>query len=154
MTISKHSQFLAVMALSGCLFMFPAIVSRQANMVAISQENRVPSVYLGNWSGQASQNNNTAWSISVSIVPGSVGSVVGKIDYPSLNCGRELTLQQVNKGSIALLENLTYGAGTCVDRGTNVLKLSSAKKLDFQWFSPKGELEATGILRKASPDRR
>jgi hypothetical protein len=154
MTIHKYSQLLAVAALSGCLFMFPAIVSKQENMMASSQENRVPSVYLGNWSGQANQNNNTAWSISLSIVPGSIGSVVGKIDYPSLNCGGELTLKQVTKDSIALLENLSYGAGTCVDRGTNVLKLSSARKLDFHWLNPKGELEATGMLRKVNPNQR
>jgi hypothetical protein len=134
--------------------MFPAILSKQADMVAIAQENRVPSVYLGDWSGKANQNNNTAWPISLSIVPGTLGSVVGKIDYPSLNCGGELTLKRVTRNSIELFENLTYGAGTCVDRGTNILKLSSSRKLDFNWLNPRGELEALGMLRKVSPARR
>jgi hypothetical protein len=134
--------------------MFPAILSKQADMVAIAQENRVPSVYLGDWSGKANQNNNTAWPISLSIVPGTLGSVVGKIDYPSLNCGGELTLKRVTRNSIELFENLTYGAGPCVDRGTNILKLSSSRKLDFNWLNPRGELEAIGMLRKVSPARR
>lgn len=134
--------------------MLPAILSKQSDMVATAQEHRIPSIYLGDWSGKANQNNNTSWPISLSIVPGTLGSVVGKIDYPSLNCGGELTLKRVTRNSIELAENLTYGAGTCVDRGTNILKLSSSRKLDFNWLNPRGELEATGILRKVSLDRR
>ena len=122
--------------------------------IAISQANNIPSVYLGTWSGRANQNNNTTWSISLSIVSGSIGSVVGKIDYPSLNCGGELTLQRITKDSIELLENLSYGMDRCINRGTNVLKLSSARKLDFYWLNPNGELEATGMLRKVSSNRR
>ena len=154
MTISKHSRLFALTVLSGCLLMFPAILSKQADMVATAQENRVPSGYLGDWSGKANQNNNTAWPISLSIVPGTLGSVVGKIDYPSLNCGGELTLKRVTRNSIELFENLTYGAGTCVDRGIDILKLSSSRKLDFNWLNPRGELEATGMLRKVSPNKR
>jgi hypothetical protein len=134
--------------------MLPNIFSKQSNMVAIAQEQGVPPVYLGDWAGKANQNNNTAWPISLSIIPGRLGSVVGKIDYPSLNCGGDLTLKRVTKNSIELLENLTYGAGTCVDRGTNILRLSSSRKLYFNWLNPRGELEATGMLRKVSPDRR
>jgi hypothetical protein len=122
--------------------------------IAISQANSTPSVYLGTWAGQGNQNNNTSWSISLSIVSGTIGSVVGKIDYPSLNCGGEWTLQRVTKNSIELLENLSYGMDRCVDRGTYVLKLSSARKLNFHWLNPSGKLEATGMLRKVSSDRR
>jgi hypothetical protein len=154
MTIIKYSRLFALTILSGSLLIFPAILSKQANTIATAQEHRIPSVYLGDWSGRAQQNNNTAWSISLSIIPGSLGSVVGKIDYPSLNCGGELTLKRVTKNSIELFENLTYGASTCVDRGTDILRLSSARKLDFNWLNPRGELEATGILRRVSPDRR
>ena len=125
-----------------------------AKKVAVSQASSIPSVYLGTWSGSANQNNNTAWSISLSIASGSIGSVVGKIDYPSLNCGGELTLQRVTKNSIELLENLSYGMDRCINRGTNVLKLSSARKLDFYWLNPNGELEATGMLSKVSSNRR
>jgi hypothetical protein len=150
MIISKPFHFFMVTPLSICLILIPAILSKQANMGVRSEEKGFSPAYVGTWSGYGNQNNGTNWTIRLSIVPGSVDSVVGKIDYPSLGCGGELTLKQASNSSIELFENLTYGMDRCVNQGTDVLKLSSNRKLEFSWFNPKGQQEATGKLRKVS----
>jgi hypothetical protein len=120
------------------------------SMEVKAQSKGFISSYVGVWSGNGNQKNGTEWSILLSIVPGSVDSVVGTIAYPSLGCGGELTLQQSKNGSIALLENLTYGMDRCINRGTAILKITSSRKLGFTWFNPKGEQEAIGTLRRIS----
>jgi hypothetical protein len=141
---SKYFRFVVATPLSICFILALTSLSKQA----ISQTKEFSSSYVGVWTGYAKQNNGTNWSIKISIVPGSINSVVGKIDYPSLGCGGELTLQQVENNSIKLFENLTYGKDRCVNQGTDVLKLSSNRKAEFLWFSPAGQQEASGTLRK------
>jgi hypothetical protein len=144
MIISNPFRILIITLFSICFILLTSIVGVK------SQEKGLVSAYIGIWSGSGNQQNGSEWSILLSIVPGSIDSVVGTIAYPSLSCGGELTLQRIKNGSIELFENLTYGIGTCVNRGTDIFKLSSSRKLEFSWISPKGQREATGILRKIS----
>jgi hypothetical protein len=141
---TKQFQNLIVVLFSLCLVLIPAILSANA------QDQKIDPAYVGVWSGNGNQVNGTSWSILLSVVPGSTGSVVGTISYPSLTCGGELRLKRVTDNSIELSEKLTYGAGRCIDRGTNVLTLTSTQKVAYSWFTEQGKQEATGTLNKIS----
>jgi hypothetical protein len=133
-----------IIIFSLCLVFIPHIMRVSA------QDQNVNAAYVGVWSGTGNQVNGTNWSILMSVVPGSTGSVVGTISYPSLTCGGELRLKRVTDSSIELSEKLTYGAGRCIDRGVNVLTLTSNQKVSYSWFTAQGKQEATGTLNKIS----
>jgi hypothetical protein len=144
MIINKSFRTIAISLVTFFTISIPVSIEVKA------QKNGFISSYVGIWSGKGNQTNDTEWSILLSIVPGSVNSVVGTIAYPSLGCGGELTLKQARNGSIELFENLTYGMDRCVNRGTTVLKTTSNRRLKFTWFNSEGQQEATGALGKIS----
>jgi hypothetical protein len=141
---TRQLQNLIIVLFSLCLVLIPAILSANA------QDQKIDSAYVGVWSGTGNQVNGTNWSILLSVVPGSTGSVVGTISYPSLTCGGELRLKRVTDSLIELSEKLTYGAGRCIDRGTDILTLTSNQKVAYSWLTAQGKQEATGTLNKIS----
>jgi hypothetical protein len=144
MTVNQQLRNLIIALFSLCLVIIPATLSVSA------QDQNVNAAYVGVWSGTGNQVNGTSWSILLSVVPGSTGSIVGTISYPSLTCGGELRLKRVTDSSIELSEKLTYGAGRCVDRGTDVLQLPANQKIAYSWLTAQGKQEATGTLIKIS----
>jgi hypothetical protein len=141
---NKLFRTLSTIIFSLCLIIIPATLSVSA------QDQNVNAAYVGVWSGTGNQVNGTNWSILLSVVPGSTGSIVGTISYPSLTCGGELRLKRVTDNSIELSEKLTYGAGRCIDRGTDVLTLTSTQRVSYSWLTAQGKQEATGTLNKIS----
>ena len=105
-----------------------------------------PFDYVNNWVGFGDQNNSGEWPIELKINGGQVGEVVGVISYPSLNCGGELTLLQVDERQIVLRENLTYGFFRCANNGDVTLTLIG-EAMQFYWYSEQySESWAQGLL--------
>lgn len=141
-------RILLIVLFTGCLVLFPSLLSGYFKPAVYAQSTKLPSAYVGVWEGkgvQASQE----WSILMALTPGGANTIVGTMAYPSLACGGELTLHRINTQSIELSENLTY-VGTCVKGGTVVLQPDSGEKLQYKWFYPNGKLAATGSVQKVS----
>ncbi len=106
--------------------------------------------YVGIWKGEGLQDNGSRWSILITLIRGKGDSVIGTMEYPSLTCGGQLTLRRVNTQSIELAENLTYGKGRCVNRGTVTLQPISSNRLQYKWYYSDGKLGATGTVQKVA----
>ncbi|MEH2110464.1 hypothetical protein [Nostoc sp.] len=152
MRIKQSFQIIPLVILTICLIVAPTLLSIPTNKsqtVAIAQTtSSVPSGYVGVWRGNGIQSNNNQWSILITLISGEVDSIIGTIAYPSLNCGGELSLQSVNKSSIEISEDITYG--NCIDNGIITLQKASAKKLTFAWRKNSNPETATGSVLKIS----
>ncbi|MBG1257881.1 hypothetical protein [Nostoc commune] len=152
MRIKQFFQIIPLVILTMCLIVAPTLLSISTNKletVAIAQTtNIVPSRYVGVWRGNGIQLNNTQWSILITLISGKVDSIIGTIAYPSLNCGGELSLQRVNKSSIEISEDITYGS--CIDNGIITLQQASARKLTYAWRKNFSSETATGSVQKIS----
>jgi hypothetical protein len=110
-----------------------------ANMAAAAG----PDGFDGVWEGVGIQDNNSSWSIKVTISSGRY-----TIDYPSLSCGGELTLLQESSGNIEFREKITYGINACITGGTTILTKVGKTGAEYQWFYPNGNKGATGTLMR------
>ena len=104
--------------------------------------------WLGRWEGVGLQfNPQQRWSIQMDLTSESVGTIVGSIRYPSLNCGGDLVLAGVDESTWTMRENITYG-GNCLTGGTITIVLLSANRAQWLWYYPQGELGAQAEVRK------
>jgi hypothetical protein len=126
------------------LFVFPQPFKTKVN----AQSANLSASYIGVWEGTGSQSS-SSWTISITLTPGTVNSVVGTIAYPSLSCGGTLTLHRIKTQSIELDERFTYGSNRCVP-GRVILQSSSDEKnqLEYSWLFPDGRKGAAGSVRK------
>jgi hypothetical protein len=126
------------------LFVFPQPFKTKVN----AQSANLSASYIGVWEGTGSQSS-SSWTISITLTPGTVNSVVGTIAYPSLSCGGTLTLHRIKTQSIELDERFTYGSRQCTP-GRVVLQRSSDEQnqLEYKWLFPDGREGATGSVRK------
>lgn len=98
---------------------------------------------IGVWEGVGKQNNNSVWSIKITIRPTHY-----LIDYPSLNCGGVLDfIKEIDK-SVMFKETLTYGTDKCISNGTTVLSIETEHHILFDWFYPEGSHGAKGNLKR------
>jgi hypothetical protein len=118
-----------------------------------SSGTALPDTFAGTtWTGTGQQENPTnSWPVTVSLTGGNEGDVIGTIDYPTLGCGGEIVLTEVNVednfGSFWAQEHITYGQENCIDGGRFLFFLSEgAFLLNFDWTSPSGPTTATGQL--------
>ncbi|MEH2193024.1 MAG: hypothetical protein V7K98_10310 [Nostoc sp.] len=152
MLIKRHIRIIVIIIFTICFIVTPTLLTGSENRlesVATAQTtNILPSGYVGVWRGSAIQNNNTQWSILMTLIAENVDTIVGTTAYPSLQCGGELTLNRVNNNAIELLEDITYG--NCIDYGIITLKRVSTKKLEFAWRSKKDPSIAAGEVQKIS----
>ncbi len=99
--------------------------------------------YIGVWKGLGRQNNNSEWTIKITIRPNYY-----RIDYPSLNCGGVLEfIKEIDK-SVMFKELLTYGADKCINNGTTILSIVAKNNALFDWFYPDGSHGAEGDLTR------
>jgi PA14 domain len=128
------------------------LVSTREDLKDSLRDNQtsLPNEYIGIWSGSAVQYNpNMSWTISLALIGGSNGTIIGTVGFPSVRCGAELTLLEVNSGSVKLLEDITYGP--CWDMGIITLSPVDNYTLDYIWNSPDGSSYAVGsVTRKNS----
>ncbi|MEH2237753.1 hypothetical protein [Nostoc sp.] len=146
--IKQSFQIILLVILTICLIV---ALRNKSQTVAIAQTtSSVSSGYVGVWRGNGIQSNNNQWSILITLISSEVDSIIGTIAYPSLNCGGELSLQNVNKSSIEISEDITYG--NCIDNGIITLQKASVKKLTFAWRKNSTSETATGSVQKISSD--
>lgn len=103
--------------------------------------------FNGVWEGVGRQNNNSVWSIKITISPHQY-----RIDYPSLNCGGVLEfIKEIDKSAM-FKETLTYGTDKCISNGTTVLSIVTEHNALFDWFYPDGSHGAEGDLSRLPED--
>src|SRR5687768_9255145 len=82
---------------------------------------QTPDWLVGTWKGFGHQPNGltgTEWSIVITIK--SNDSKIS-VDYPSIKCGGNWTLQKAEATRCVFKESLTYGKKNCIDGGTCIL---------------------------------
>ena len=100
---------------------------------------------VGNWEGVGRQDNNTTWTIRMKIMNHSYS-----IDYPSLQCGGNLTLLSQSGDRIEFREEINYGKTKCVNNGKVVIMRSDENSIKWLWYYPNGNHGADSILRKSN----
>lgn len=86
------------------------------------------------WRGTGTQVSPTgSWSVLLSYVGGTTGSVVGAIAYPSLSCGGTLTLENITTNATVFTEHITYGS--CIDGSDVTAWLTGPTSLTVEWHS-------------------
>jgi hypothetical protein len=148
-------RFLAFALVAAGLSLAAGVPLTRANPVA-QQEDRfeevaaLPDDYIGVWKGTGSQDDPPAeWSILIALTRGDIGETVGTIAYPSIGCGGELTLKQVNPDTIVVIEHMTYG-NLCTPRGRVTLERVGDSALEYAWDSENYDITATGMLSRIS----
>ena len=117
----------------------------------VAAQEGLPATFAGRWAGTGVQVNPAAeWPVTLMLVGGPEGSVVGASDYPSLGCGGDLTLERVDADAnlVELSEALSSGEDVCADGGTVVLALAADGSLEYRWSHPVVDSPATGTLAK------
>jgi len=97
----------------------------------------------GIWEGAGIQDDNSSWTIKVTIVGDQYS-----IDYPSLSCGGQLVLLSSNSNEMEFKEKLTYGKSNCIDNGKTVIVKAGNNSAQFLWYYPDGRKGATGTLTR------
>jgi hypothetical protein len=109
----------------------------------------VPEVFAGTWVGTGYQyDNQSHWTISMSLRAGGQARAAGRITYPSLSCGGVLSLQTMEGGRLQVLEDITNGEAACIDNGSIDMWLLGETKLNWRWNNPDGTPGAEAILSK------
>ena len=74
----------------------------------------LPPAFTGSWSGTLhASRRHRGYPVRVTLRGGSVGSVVGTVDYWTVPCQGELRLQEVADGVVRVLEEFTQGVKEC-----------------------------------------
>lgn len=146
------------------LVVFVLHYAPQASTTLISEASTntpiavLPDEYIGVWRGSAVQvNPNSQWTISLALNAGGISTIVGTAGFPSVGCGAELTLLNVQSDSVELLEDVVYG--NCVDLGTITLRPMPDGSLEYRWRSSDSVSSAIGRVTRVSngqthlPDR-
>jgi hypothetical protein len=111
-------------------------------------DTKIPSSYSGIWEGSATEMPpEIQFTALFGITNGELASIVGTSAYPSVGCGAELTLTNVNANSIELSQKILYG--NCLG-GIITLSLTTTNTLDYRWHSPDNSLSSVGILKRIS----
>lgn len=106
----------------------------------------VPLQFRGLWIGSGFQYNlSSQWTISLALVDGPTGSIIGSSAYPSVPCGGEILLEGATQSAMQLREHITYGP--CVDQGSMTISPSGEGSLSFVWrASSGGPIGSVGAL--------
>ena len=109
--------------------------------------NTLPASYIALWEGNGTQSNLAeSWPVSIALVGGQIGSVIGTSNYPSLSCGGKLTLDVVSANTVEVTEDLTFGLDLCTDTGVFVFSIEPDRALRFDWHSADASYVSSGTL--------
>lgn len=93
--------------------------------------------FLGQWRGTGEQYSpRQNWTIVMDLREGTVGGAIGSITYPSLRCGGTLTLLDIDRDEVHLLEDITFG--NCLDNGTIRMELTGPGVARWDWYYQDG----------------
>jgi hypothetical protein len=106
--------------------------------------------FAGTWRGNVKQFLAPAYTVTMELTPGDIGSTSGSISYPEFKCTGHLMLLEQGSDHIRLSEKID--TGKCVDSGSIVL--STADNRDgnnWEWYDYRGRRRATARLARATP---
>jgi hypothetical protein len=103
----------------------------------VASTDRLPDRFARTWEGEVHQyDTNSDYSVVLTLEGGPVGSRVGLVEYPSLRCGGELRLDQI-EGDIAwFTETITWqeSALSCTTSGVIALTLTGDGQAEYDWY--------------------
>jgi hypothetical protein len=119
-------------------FMF---VSLGALTAPVAAQQSLPTEFVGRWEGTASHSFiDFSSPVIVDLAGGSVGAVVGTIDYPvggnrSVACRSDLRLQSVaaTRGQVTVVEDVTTPSACPLNGATVILTLRNDGRLGYDW---------------------
>lgn len=125
----------------------------------VAAQQGLPTTFVGRWQGAVVAVPDTAGEgpvqTTIELSGGSVGTVVGTIDYPPAGariheCGGDLTLQRVaaDDRQVELAVNLTYGQAACALGAIVTLTLQGDDSVTYDWRHPTIQVTVTGTLRR------
>ena len=122
-----------------------ALSSADVNVVFAADDNTGDVVPLLNGIWEGSAESESTWTVKATLAANN-----SLIDYPSLNCGGNLTLISQTDNSMRFSEKLNYGLPSCVDNGIVELMRLSASELSYAWYDTDGVQQASGNLAPAN----
>ena len=124
----------------------------------VAAQQQLPAAFGGGWQGtMVVRNPDSQFPFSLNLTGGSVGSIVGTVDYPAgpvrtFPCRGNLVLRGVSAdGSrVDLVEKLTEGQAYCTFYDANItLALQADGSLAYQWSHPAFGGTATATLTRS-----
>jgi dipeptidyl aminopeptidase/acylaminoacyl peptidase len=100
----------------------------------------------GTWSGDVRQFMAPHYSVLFTLRGGAAGTVVGTIDYPEVDCGGSLTLENVAADYVRLRESITHGR--CTDGGTIAISNIRPDAAQWAWYDSSGRRKATAEIKR------
>ncbi|HEV7745167.1 MAG TPA: hypothetical protein VGO56_09250 [Pyrinomonadaceae bacterium] len=106
----------------------------------------------GFWEGTGYQTDDqTTWSMQLTITKTKAGRRVFRIEYPSINCGGYWKLQSINGSGARFRELLDHGQDKCSDKG--LVRIESIGSQLIFLYSNQGsrEITASAVLNRERP---
>lgn len=109
----------------------------------LEQSKDFPTWMQGEWISYGLQLNSMGtWSIYLN-----VNQKSADIQYPSLDCGGDWTIEKQDENSITLVETITKGIDKCTNKGKVIITKVDANHISFSYFSPfSNRIEAFSTL--------
>lgn len=90
----------------------------------------------GDWQGTVTQRGYGDYPVEMTITRLQRGGPSGTTNYPSLNCGGELTYEGREDSMHIFTERKTEGRGSCAAQGRIEVRATSSNRLDWNWYRP------------------
>lgn len=117
----------------------------------ISQTKQQPWL-RGVWEGTGYQtDDNTTWTMKVSVKRLKSGRRAFSIDYPSLNCGGRWKLLSMNQSKARFRELLDHGQDKCSDKGLVTIERIGRQLVFLYANQGSREITASAVLNRTTP---
>lgn len=118
-----------------------------------TEADQLPTAMVGEWSSPkpADQpDSDKTYYVKMKLTGGSVGSVVGTVSYPGLDCSGTFTLEEVQGGTVTVEENITDDPTglACTPRGSVGLSVEG-DTMGMTYTRESGERSMTAELVRA-----
>jgi hypothetical protein len=120
-----------------------------AYVPTVAETSKSVSSFAGTWQGTVKQPLARAYTVTMELKPGSVGTPSGSINYPEVNCTGRLILLEEASDHIRFAEKINVGS--CVDSGSIVLSIGGTRDGIWEWYDHRGRLGATARLTRTAP---
>lgn len=104
----------------------------------------------GTWEGTGYQiDDNSTWSMKLTVVKAKNGQRRFSIEYPSLNCGGRWKLLNTNGRKLVFREQLSYGQEKCSNNGRVWVERINSKQILFLYANQgTREITASAVLNR------
>lgn len=117
----------------------------------VAAQNKQKSWLRGAWEGTGYQtDDNTTWTMKLTVKRLKVGRRAFSIDYPSLNCGGRWKLLSMNQSKARFREVLDHGQDKCSDKGHVTIERIGRQLLFLYANKGAREITASAVLNRRS----